>query len=196
MAKKTATPADEKFTDVDFPLFEAINAIDNKDYGYYDRLTPEQQKKFVPWMLLHYASTVKSNTALQQFHLLSTQEFANKHMFSEYVANHPKLQWMMLCASGLGQGKQFHPWIPQIRERVSKLKDKATVKDVKEYYSKIYPKESEDRHKERAESFVKEQARKVYLAEKFPNLKFDEIEILNGIVSNSEIEQYEKDSGN
>lgn len=196
MAKKTATPADEKFTDVDFPLFEAINAIDNKDYGYYDRLTPEQQKKFVPWMLLHYASTVKSSTALQQFHLLSTQEFANKHMFNENVGNHPKLQWMMLCASGLGQGKQFHPWIPQIRERVSKLKDKATVKDVKEYYSKVYPKESEDTHKELAQAFVKEQSRKVYLAEKFPNLKFDEIEILNGIVSDSEIEQYEKDSGN
>jgi len=196
MAKKTATPTDEKFTDVDFPLFEAINAIDNKDYGYYDRLTPEQQKKFVPWMLLHYASTVKSSSALQQFHLLSTQEFANKHMFNENVGNHPKLQWMMLCASGLGQGKQFHPWIPQIKERVSKLKDKATVKDVKEYYSKIYPKESEDTHKELAQAFVEEQSRKVYLAQKFPNLKFDEIEILNGIVSNSEIEQYEKDSGN
>jgi hypothetical protein len=196
MAKKTATPADEKFQDTDFPLFEAINAIDNKDYGYYDRLTPEQQKKFVPWMLLHYASTVKSNTALQQFHLLSTEEFANKHMFNEHITNHPKLQWMMLCAAGLGQGKQFHPWIPQIKERVSKLKDKATVKDVKEYYSKIYPKESETIHKELAEAFVKEQTRKVYLAQKFPDLKFDEIEILNGIISDNEIEQYEKDNGN
>jgi hypothetical protein len=196
MAKKTAIPADEKFQNTDFPLFEAINAIDNKDYGYYDRLTPEQQKKFVPWMLLHYASTVKSNTALQQFHLLSTEEFANKHMFNEHIINHPKLQWMMLCAAGLGQGKQFHPWIPQIKERVSKLKDKATVKDVKEYYSKIYPKESETIHKELAEAFVKEQTRKVYLAQKFPDLKFDEIEILNGIISDNEIEQYEKDNGN
>lgn len=196
MAKKTSPPADEKFQNIDFPLFEAINAIDNKDYGYYDRLTPEQQKKFIPWMLLNYVSTVKSNTALQQFHLLSTEEFANKYMFNECISNHPKLQWMMLCASALGKGKQFHPWIPQIKERVSKLKDKANVGDIKEYYGKIYPTESETAHKELAEAFVKEQTRKVYFAGKFPHLKFDEIEILNSIITDNEIEQYEKDNGN
>ncbi len=43
MAKAT-TPVDEKFEKQDFDLFEALNAIDNKDYEYFDRLTPEQQK--------------------------------------------------------------------------------------------------------------------------------------------------------
>lgn len=188
--------ADEKFTDIDFPLFEAITAIDKKDYEFFDRLTSEQQKKFVPWLLLHWISSVKSNSALQQFHLLSTEEFANKYMFNENVMNHPKLQWMMLCASGLGQGKQYHQWIPHIKERVSKLKENATVKEVKDYYSKIYPKESDSTHKQLAEAFVEEQKRKVYLAEKFPDLKFDEIEVLNEIISDNEIEQYEKESGN
>lgn len=187
---------DEKFQDVDFPLFEAIAAIDRKDYSYFDSLTSEQQKKFVPYMLLHWMSSVKSNTALQQFHLLSTEEFANKYMFNENIMSHPKLQWMMLCASGLGQGKQFHQWIPHIREKVSKLKETAPVKEIKEYYAKIYPKESEQVHKQLAEVFVEEQKKKVYLAEKFSNLKYDEIEILNEIVSYQDIEQYEKDHGN
>lgn len=190
------TASDEKFQDVDFPLFEAIAAIDRKDYAYFDSLTPEQQKKFVPYMLLHWMSSVKANSALQQFHLLSTEEFANKYMFNENIMSHPKLQWMMLCASGLGQGKQFHQWIPHIREKVSKLKETATVKEIKDYYAKLYSKESEQIHKELAQSFVREQLRKVYLAETFPNLKFDEIEILNGIVTDSEIKQYQEETGN
>ena len=194
MAKKTATPMDEKFTDVDFPLFEAINAIDNKDYGYYDRLTPEQQKKFVPWMLLHYASTVKSSPALQQFHLLSTQEFANKHMFSEYVANHPKLQWMMLCTAGLGS-KQFHQWIPQIKEKVIKLKESPSKDDIFEYYKKIYPSTDASLLKEIAEEFVNIYKRKTYLANEYPAMKLDDIEVLHGLVSDDDIKQYEEQQG-
>jgi hypothetical protein len=50
--KKTAIPADEKLENQDFNLFEAIAALDKKDYGYYYRLTPEQQRKFVPFMLI------------------------------------------------------------------------------------------------------------------------------------------------
>jgi hypothetical protein len=42
---KVKTPVDEKFEKQDFNLFEAITAIDKKDYGYYDRLTPEQTTK-------------------------------------------------------------------------------------------------------------------------------------------------------
>lgn len=190
------TSSDEKFQDIDFPLFDAIAAIDRKDYYYFDSLTAEQQKKFVPWMLLHWISSVKANTSLQQFHLLSTEEFANKHMFNENISNHPKLQWMMMCAAGLGQGKQFHQWIPHIKEKVSKLKEKAVTKDIHEYYTKIYKNLSENELKELSKAFVKEQTRKVYLAETFPNLKFDELEILNDIVTDDEIKKYQEETGN
>lgn len=190
------TASDEKFQDVDFPLFEAIAAIDRKDYNYFDSLTNEQQKKFVPYMLLHWISSVKSSIALQQFHLLSTAEFANKHMFNENIMNHPKLQWMMLCAAGLGQGKQFHQWIPHIKEKVSKLKEVATMKDTQDYYTKIYKNLPENELKELSTSFVKKQTRKVYLAETFPNLKFDEIEILNDIVTDDQIKKYQEETGN
>ena len=36
---RTKTPADEKFEKQDFNLFEAIAAIDKKDYGYYKKNT-------------------------------------------------------------------------------------------------------------------------------------------------------------
>lgn len=127
---KQKTPTDEKFEKIDFDLFEALAAIDRKDYGYYDRLTPEQQKKFAPFMMIKWFSAVKASLPIQQYHLLSTNEFANKYLFNENVYKNPKLQWLMLCASGLGQGKQFHQYI----------KTKETDEDEKLKFLKIvYP---------------------------------------------------------
>jgi len=108
---KAKTPTDEKFDKIDFDLFEALAAIDRKDYGYYDSLTDEQKKKFSPFMMIKWLSAVKASLPIQQYYLLSTNEFANKYLFNENVYKNPKLQWLMLCASGLGQGKQFHQYI-------------------------------------------------------------------------------------
>lgn len=127
---KAKTPTDEKFEKVDFDLFEALAALDRKDYGYYDRLTEEQQKKFSPYMMVRWMSNMKGSAALQQYHVLSVNEFANTHLFSEFVSKHPKLQWLMLCASGLGNGKQFHQFL-----KANKLDDS----DLISFLSSIYP---------------------------------------------------------
>ncbi len=140
---KAKVSADEKFENQDFDMFEALAALDKKDYGYYDRLTEEQRKKFVPFMMIMWFSSVKGKTDFQQYYVLSVNEFANKHLFNENVQKHPKLQWLMLCSSGIGN-KQFHQWIPQIKQNVGKLKEKASVKDIKEYYKKIYPKTDDE----------------------------------------------------
>lgn len=195
MAKEKLS-ADEKFEKQDLDLFEAIAAIDKKDYSYFDRLTPEQQKKFVPFMMLHWISAVKGNEGISRYYVMSTAEYANKYIFNEAVMKHPKLQWLMLCAASPGLGKQFHQWIPHIKERVSKLREPAKVKDIKEYYKKIYPKTSDSDITELSEVFVDSHKRKMYLAEKFPNLKYDEIELLSDIITDQDIKQYEEDCGN
>ncbi len=195
MAKVT-TPVDEKFEKQDFDLFEALTAIDNKDYGYFDRLTPEQQKKFVPFMMLHWMSAIKANEGLSRYYVMSAAEYANKYMFNENVQKHPKLQWLMLCSASPGLGKQFHQWIPHIKMNVSKLKETAKVKDVKEYFKKVYPKTSDSDLTELSQAFVDNQKRKMYLAERFPNMKYDEIELLSDIVTDQDIKQYEQDLGN
>ncbi len=193
---KSATPVDEKFEKQDFDLFEALTAIDNKDYGYFDRLTPEQQKKFVPFMMLHWMSAIKANEGLSRYYVMSAAEYANKYMFNENVQKHPKLQWLMLCSASPGLGKQFHQWIPHIKMNVSKLKETAKVKDVKEYFKKVYPKTSDSDLTELSQAFVDNQKRKMYLAERFPNMKYDEIELLSDIVTDQDIKQYEQDLGN
>ena len=67
MAKEKLS-ADEKFEKIEFDLFDALAAIDRKDYSYYDRLTPEQQKKFVPFMMIHWISAIKGSSELQNYY--------------------------------------------------------------------------------------------------------------------------------
>ena len=192
---KAKVAVDEKLEDQDIDLFEALAALDKKDYGYYDRLTEEQRKKFVPFMMIIWFSAIKGKTELQQYYVLSVNEFANKYLFNENVQKHPKLQWLMLCSSGFGS-KQFHQWIPQIKQNVGKLKEKASLKDIKEYYKKIYPKSDDVTLTEFSKLFVEQQHKKVYLAEKFPELKIDDIEALSNFVTDDEIQEYEKQYGN
>lgn len=196
MATKKTTPTEEKFEGQDFNLFDALLAMDKKDYGYYDRLTEEQQKKFVPYMMTHWMSAIKGSGDVQGYYLRSVDYHANKHLFNEYVQKHPKLQWYMLCASSPGLGKQFHQWIPHLGSKVTSLKEPAKVKDIKEYYTKIYPKVDSDDIDDIAKQFVVEHKRKCYLAETFPNLKQSDIEVLSQLVTDEDIKQYEKDRGN
>ena len=195
MAKAFIAP-DEKFTGQDFDLFDALTAIDKKDYSYYDRLTPEQQKKFVPFMMLHWMSAVKASSDVQSYYLQSTEYHANKYLFNENVQKHPKLQWLMLCAASPGLGKQFHQWIPHIRERVARLLDSPKQKEIKEYFKKIYPKTDDSDLTLLSEVYVDSHRKKKYLADRFPELKYDEIELLSELITDEDITAYEDACGN
>ena len=194
--KKIAIPTDEKLENQDFNLFEAIAALDKKDYGYYDRLSENQRKKFVPFMLIQWMSAVKGSGDVQNYYLQSIDYHANKYLFNEYVYKHPKLQWYMMCAASPGKGKQYHQWLPQIKERVSLLKEPAQVKEIKEYFTKIYPKANSEDLTEYSKQFVQEQRKKMHLAEIYPHLKIADIEVLSKTVTDEDITQYEKDRGN
>ena len=194
--RKPAVPVDEKFEKQDFDLFDALAAIDKKDYDYYDRLTEEQQRKFVAYMMIHWASAIKGSSELQQYYLQSIEYHTNKYYFNEYVQKHPKLQWLMLCASSPGVGKQFHQWIPGINQKVGKLEAPAKLKEIKEYYKKIYPKANDSDITEVSEVFVTAHKRKCQLAKLFPNLKQTDIETLNEVVTDKQIAEYERELGN
>ena len=194
--KKPAVPKDEKLEKQDFDLFEALAAMDRKDYNYLDNMTEEQQKKFVPYMMTHWMSAVKSSGDVQGYYVMSTEYSANKHLFNEYVQKHPKLQWMMLCASSPGLGKQFHQWIPHLSSKVATLKETPKLKDVKDYYAKIYPKADSESLHLISEAFVEEHKKKVYLAKRFPDLKISDIEVLAQTVTDDDIRNYERELGN
>lgn len=188
--------SEEKFSNVDFDLFDALNALDKKDYNYYNKLSDEQKKKFTPYMLIQWLSSVKGTETLQRYYVSSIDYHANKYLFNENVSKHPELVWLMLCAASPGIGKQYHQWIPNISQNIAKLKTSPKQKELVDYYAKVYPKQDASLIKEIAEQFVLEHKKKKYIAEVYPNLKIEDIETLSQMVTEKDIQEYEKERGN
>jgi hypothetical protein len=195
MATKKSTDIDLKLDNIDINLFDVMLALDKKDYNYFDNLTTEQQKKIVVYMLVYWMSCVKANKEVQQYYLQSTDYHANKYLFNENIQKHSKLQWLMLCAISPNLGKQFHQYIPNISLNVSKLKTVAKQKDIKDYYSKIYPKVDNEMLTELAKTFVEEHSHKMNIATLYPNMKIQDIEMLSKLISKEEIEEYKQELG-
>ena len=187
---------DEKFEKQDFDLFEALSAIDKKNYGWYDNLSDDQKKKFVPFMLMHWASSVSGSKDIQAYYVYGFNEIANRYFFNEYVQKHPKLQWLMLCAASPGVGKQYHYWVPQIKSSVTQYKEPAKLKDIKEYFTKIYGKISTDDISSLSQEYIRTNKIRYYLAKEYPELKHSDIEILAELVTDDDIKKYEQEKGN
>lgn len=196
MATKNQTPQDEKWSNQDFDLFGALVALDKKDYSYFSGLTEEQQRKFVPYMMVHWMSAVKAQGVLGGYYTISTDTHANKYLFNELVQKHPELQWLMLCAASPGLGKQFHQWIPHLKTAVANLKEAAKERDVVEYFQKIYRGAGEADIKQAASEWVSTQNHQHRLAEMYPDMKLQDVSTLSALVDASEIDEYEQRSGN
>lgn len=195
MTKPSKLSADEKFERQDLDLFETLSELDKKNYSYLDKLSEEQRKKFLPFMMIHWMSQVKANATIEKYYVLSVDQNANKYFFNDVIQRHPKLQWMMLCASSPGLGKQFHKWVPHLSDKFSKLKDTPTKKELKEYYEKIYTKISKDDSELLATAYLEEHKKKTYLAKQFPDLKISDIETLSKLITDEDIDQYERNLG-
>jgi hypothetical protein len=194
--RKPAVPQDEKLESQDFDLFKALEAIDRKDYGWWDTLTEDQQRKFVPYMILHWMSAIKSGGMLGAYYVMSTDANANKHMFNERVQGHQKLQWLMLCAASPGMGKQFHQWIPHLNSKLGEFKTEANKKEVKEYFTKVFAGASSNDIDDAATQYVTDQRHKVRIAKLFPEMKITDIEELSKHVTKQDIDDYERECGN
>lgn len=194
--KKASKDQDLKFTDQDFDLFPALAALDRKDYKYFETLTQEQRQKFVPYMLLHWASTVSGNSLLSAYYVMSCDANANKHMFNENIQHHPELQWLMLCSVSPGNGKQYHKWLPQLKNNIVNLSTPAKIREVQEYFQKIYPNAAEQELTELASFYTQEQNIKHRLAQIYPDMKISDIEILSKFVNSQDLDEYDRQSGN
>jgi hypothetical protein len=194
--RKPATPVDEKFENIDLDIFKVLEALDRKDYGYYGRLTEEQQKKFVPYMITHWMSSVNATGILGAYYTMSTDQNANRHLFNERIQQHPELQWLMLCAASPGAGKQFHQWLPHLNAKFGKLEARATKKDAREYFEKVYRGAAKSDIDAIAEAYTEEQNHQYRISELFPEMKIDDVVTLSKIVTSEELDQYARDSGN
>jgi hypothetical protein len=104
--------------------------LDLKDRDFYNDLTDDERKKFSPFLMIRWGSSVQADRGLQEYYVQSTNHYLNKHFFT--VNKHPRLQWLMATAVSPGLGKNEHPWIaPKKKEKGSN--------DVKKALLKLYP---------------------------------------------------------
>ena len=85
--------------------------FDSKNRLFFDELTDEERKKFSPFLMIRYGSSVSGNRDLQEFYLIATNERLNKKFFAVNTAQHKKLQWLMATTVSPGLGNFRHNWI-------------------------------------------------------------------------------------
>lgn len=88
-----------------------MRAFDLKDRGFYDDLTEEEQRKFAPFLMIRFGSSVQGSQDMQEFYVLSTNQRLNKKFFSVSAARHKKLLWLMATTVSPDLGTHRHPWI-------------------------------------------------------------------------------------
>jgi len=133
--------------------------FDSKNREFFDELTDEEKKKFSPFLMIRYGSSVSGGRELQEFYLIATNERLNKKFFAVNTAQHKKLQWLMATSVSPGLGNFRHNWIA--------------------------PKK-----KEPGAGSMRKQ-----LADLFPHLKDDEVDLLAQITTRKEIDTYLRELG-
>lgn len=97
-----------------------LNAVDLKNYNFYDRLTDEEKKAFAPFILMRYTSNVQGDRDIQEWFLEMTNEMVNKHHWT-LSKGHKALLWKLFAATGAGVSC-YHPYIAAgKKEKIDKI---------------------------------------------------------------------------
>jgi len=102
-----------------FPLFDALKALDLRDKDYWNRLSEDQRKKFSPYLMLRWASTVQNQPVeIEEWYVEETNRSVNLNFWS--LSRHPKLQWMMFSQVGAARRGVRHEYIKRNQDRQDK----------------------------------------------------------------------------
>lgn len=89
-------------------IFEVLKHLDNKDYGYYESLSEEQQKEIQPYTLARWMSAIYGNESSHQSLNKRVNERVNKRFWE--LSKYKDLQWKLLCSVG-NKISYKHQWI-------------------------------------------------------------------------------------
>lgn len=102
-----------------------MREFDRKNRAFFDELSEDERKKFSPFLMIRWGSSVEGSRELQEFYVISTNERLNKHFFDINTTRHKKLQWLMATSVSPGLGTHRHTWIaPKKRDRTGTAKQK------------------------------------------------------------------------
>lgn len=101
-------------------------AFDHKHRDFWNDLTDEERRKFSPFLMIRWGSSVESNRELQEYYVIATNQLLNRHFFAISTARHKKLQWLMATTVSPDMGTQRHVWIaPYKRNKNQSVKRRA-----------------------------------------------------------------------
>jgi hypothetical protein len=110
--------------------------FDRKNRAFYDSLSDEERRKFSPYLMIRWGSSVGGSADLQAYYVMSTNERLNKYFFDVNTAQHKKLQWLLSTTVSPGMGNQYHQWIAP--------KKKTTDNKSVNFLRNLYPHLKED----------------------------------------------------
>jgi hypothetical protein len=97
-----------------------LNAVDQRNYDFFDNLTDDEKKAFSPYILMRYTSNVQGDADLQEWFVEMTNELVNKNHW-DLSKNHKALLWKLFAASGVGTNC-YHPYLAAgKKEKVNKI---------------------------------------------------------------------------
>jgi hypothetical protein len=111
--------------------------LDTKSREFFDSLSPEEQKKFNPFLMIRWAASVQGSPELQAYYLMSVNERLNKHFFDISTTDHKKFQWLLATTISPNMGRQKYQWLG------AKKKDNTNSKTEKMLRS-LYPHMKDD----------------------------------------------------
>jgi hypothetical protein len=106
-----------------------LNAVDKRDYDFYDKLSDEEKKEFSPYILMRYVANVQGDTDTQEWFLEHTNEHVNKHHWV-LSKNHKALLWKLFAGCGTGV-TAYHPYLK------ASTKEKAVK--IEKLLAELYP---------------------------------------------------------
>jgi hypothetical protein len=86
-----------------------LNAVDQKNYDFYTKLTDDERKAFSPYILMRYTASVQGDRDTQEWFIEMTNEMVNKNHW-DLSKNHKELLWKLFAATGAGVNC-YHPYL-------------------------------------------------------------------------------------
>lgn len=96
-----------------------LQAVNNKDYDFYDSLTDEERKAFAPYILMRYVSNPQNRDA-QEWCIERANEYVNKNHWL-LSKNHKSLLWKLYAAAGLGMNLSYRYLAAGKKEKANKI---------------------------------------------------------------------------
>lgn len=116
-------------------IYNEMRQFDAKNRRFYADLSEEERKKFSPFLMIRWGSSVQGSSELQQYYVMACNENLNKNFFD--IGRHPELQWLCATTVSPDMGAMRHNWIKQ---KKSEGKNNKVVK----FLQQVYPTHGND----------------------------------------------------